>query len=47
LVFFVGVDALVGRTFAAAAMGTSEVGFVTAKSLSDALFISGAFAFGD
>ncbi len=44
-IIFVSVDALVGRTLAAA-IGTSEVGFVAAKSFSDALFISGTFAFG-
>ncbi len=47
MIIFVSVDALVGRTFAAAAaIGTSEVGFVAAKSFSDVLFISGTFAFG-
>lgn len=46
-IIFIGVDALVGRTFAgAASVSTSEAGFVAAKSLSDALFISGTFAFG-
>jgi hypothetical protein len=46
-IIFVGVDALVGRTFVtAASSGTSEAGFVAAKSFSDALFISGTFAFG-
>jgi hypothetical protein len=46
-IIFVGVDALVGRTFVKAAMiGTSDAGFVAAKSFSDALFISGTFAFG-
>jgi len=45
-IIFVNVDALVGRTFAAAAIGTSDVGFSAAKSFSDALFISGTFAFG-
>jgi hypothetical protein len=42
-IIFVGVDALVGRTFVNA---TSGAGFVAVKSLSDALFISGTFAFG-
>ncbi|MFG1248759.1 hypothetical protein [Xanthobacter flavus] len=46
-IIFVGVDALVGRTLVMAASGdTSEAGFVAAKSFSDALFISGTFAFG-
>lgn len=46
-IIFVSVDALVGRTFVtAASSGTSEAGFVAAKSFSDALFISGTFAFG-
>ncbi|MFG1260912.1 hypothetical protein V5F79_26790 [Xanthobacter flavus] len=46
-IIFVGVDALVGRTLVmAASSGTSEAGFVAAKSFSDALFISGTFAFG-
>lgn len=45
-VIFVSVDALVGRTLAVVATGTSEAGFVAAKSFSDALFISGTFAFG-
>jgi len=45
-IIFVSVDALVGRTFVAAAIGPSEAGFVAAKSFSDALFISGTFAFG-
>ena len=46
-IFFVGVDALVGRTFVNVASVTgSEAGFVAAKSFSDALFISGTFAFG-
>jgi hypothetical protein len=46
-IIFVCVDALVGRTFVtAASSGISEAGFVAAKSFSDALFISGTFAFG-
>ncbi|MDI4655160.1 hypothetical protein [Xanthobacter autotrophicus] len=46
-IIFVSVDALVGRTLvAAASSGTSEAGFVATKSFSDALFISGTFAFG-
>jgi hypothetical protein len=46
-IIFVSVDALVGRTFAnVASIGTSEAGFVAVKSFSDALFISGTFAFG-
>jgi hypothetical protein len=46
-ILFVGVDALVGRTFVnAASVSGSEAGFVAAKSFSDALFISGTFAFG-
>jgi hypothetical protein len=46
-IIFVSVDALVGRTFVtAASSGTAEAGFVAAKNFSDALFISGTFAFG-
>jgi len=46
-IIFVGVDALVGRTFAnVTSIGASEAVFVAAKSFSDALFISGTFAFG-
>lgn len=46
-IIFVSVDALVGCTFVtAASSGTSEAGFVAVKSFSDALFISGTFAFG-
>jgi hypothetical protein len=46
-IIFVCVDALVGRTFVtAASSGTAEAGFVAAKNFSDALFISGTFAFG-
>jgi hypothetical protein len=46
-IIFVSVDALVGRTFVTAASTSAlEAGFVAAKSLSDALFISGTFAFG-
>ncbi len=46
-IIFVGVDALVGRTFVnVAPITTSDAGFIAAKSLSDALFISGTFAFG-
>ncbi|MDD2878581.1 MAG: hypothetical protein PHT60_08615 [Acidiphilium sp.] len=46
-IIFVGVDALVGRTFVnAASISSSQAGFVAAKALSDALFISGTFAFG-
>lgn len=46
-IIFVGVDALVGRTFVtAASSGASEAGFLAVKSFSDALFISGTFAFG-
>jgi hypothetical protein len=46
-IIFVGVDALVGRTFVGvASIGTSEAGFVAAKNFSDALFVSGTFAFG-
>lgn len=46
-IIFVSVDALVGRTFVkAASIATSEAAFAAVKSFSDALFISGAFAFG-
>jgi hypothetical protein len=46
-IIFVGVDALVGRTLAnTASISASEAGFIAAKSFSDALFISGTFAFG-